>query len=41
MKQLKMFKNHRVDLKFESKTYASEFAEKYLGLVYQEGERAA
>ena len=41
VKQLKMFKNHRVDLKFESKTYASEFAAKYLGLVYQEGECAA
>lgn len=39
VKQLKMFKNHRVDLKFESKSYANEFAEKYLGLVYQ-GERA-
>ena len=41
VKQLKMFKNRRVDVKFESKAYASEFAEKYLGLVYQEGERAA
>lgn len=40
VKQLKMFKNHRVDVKFESKAYANEFAEKYLGLVYQ-GESAA
>ena len=32
--QLKMYKNHRVDLKFSSSQYASEFASAYLGMVY-------
>lgn len=31
--KLKMFKNHRVDVKFKSKTLAQQFAEEYLGLV--------
>lgn len=30
---LRMFKNRRVDLKFSSKAYASQFAAEYLGLV--------
>lgn len=33
LKQLRMFKNHRVDLKFGSSAYANEFAAEYLGLV--------
>lgn len=33
LKQLRMFKNHRVDLKFTSKTYAHQFCTEYLGLV--------
>lgn len=33
LKQLRMFKNHRVDLKFSSKAYANQFASEYLGLV--------
>lgn len=33
LKQLRMFKNHRVDLKFGSKAYANQFAAEYLGLV--------
>ncbi len=33
MKSLRMFKNHRVDLKFSSKAYANQFAAEYLGLV--------
>lgn len=31
--KLKMFKNHRVDVKFKSKALAQQFAEEYLGLV--------
>ncbi len=33
VKELKMFKNGRVDIRFASETYAAEFAAKYLGLV--------
>lgn len=33
VKSLRMFKNHRVDLKFGSKAYANQFAAEYLGLV--------
>lgn len=33
LKQLRMFKNHRVDLKFTSKAYANQFAAEYLGLI--------
>lgn len=31
--QLKMFKNHRVDVKFTSKEFAEQFADEYLGRV--------
>lgn len=34
VKQLKMFKNRRVDLKFTTAGYASQFVSEYLGLVY-------
>ena len=34
VKQLKMFKNGRVDIKFENAGYAKEFVENYLGTVY-------
>ena len=33
LKKIRMFKNHRVDVKFSSKELAHQFAEKYLGLV--------
>ena len=33
LKQLRMFKNQRVDLKFTSKAYANQFAAEYLGLI--------
>ncbi len=33
IKQLRMFKNHRVDLKFGSKACANQFAAEYLGLI--------
>lgn len=33
LKSLRMFKNHRVDLKFTGKPYANQFAAEYLGLV--------
>ena len=33
LKKIRMFKNHRVDVKFSSKEHAHQFAEKYLGLV--------
>ncbi len=33
VRQLKMFKNHRVDLKFESRELARQFADEYLGKV--------
>ena len=33
LKQIRMFKNNRVDLKFGSKAYANQFAAEYLGLV--------
>lgn len=33
LKKIRMFKNHRVDVKFASKELAHQFAEKYLGLV--------
>lgn len=33
VKQMKMFKNNRVDLKFHSPEYAEQFAGKYLGAV--------
>lgn len=32
-KRIRMFKNHRVDVKFASKEIAHQFAEQYLGLV--------
>lgn len=31
--RLRMFKNHRVDLKFASKAYAKQFATEYLGFI--------
>lgn len=34
VKQLKMFKNGRVDIKFASEEHARKFTEDYLGLVY-------
>ncbi len=34
VRQLKMFKNHRVDLKFAGREYARQFADEYLGKVY-------
>lgn len=34
VKQLKMFKNRRVDIKFTTAGYASQFVSEYLGLVY-------
>lgn len=34
VQQLKMFKNGRVDIKFESKEYAEQFVSDYLGRVY-------
>lgn len=34
VKQLKMFKNRRVDIKFTTAAYASQFVAGYLGLVY-------
>lgn len=33
LKRIRMFKNHRVDVKFASKELAHQFAEQYLGLV--------
>jgi len=33
LKKIRMFKNHRVDVKFASKEIAHQFAEQYLGLV--------
>ena len=33
VKRIRMFKNHRVDVKFASKELAHQFAEQYLGLV--------
>ena len=33
VKKIRMFKNHRVDIKFSSKELAHQFAEQYLGLV--------
>lgn len=33
LKRIRMFKNHRVDVKFASKELAYQFAEQYLGLV--------
>lgn len=33
VKELKMFKNGRVDIRFATETHAAEFAAKYLGLV--------
>lgn len=33
VKKIRMFKNHRVDIKFASKELANQFAETYLGLV--------
>ena len=33
VKKIRMFKNHRVDIKFASKALANQFAEMYLGLV--------
>lgn len=33
LKKIRMFKNHRVDVKFASKELAHQFAEQYLGLV--------
>ena len=33
-KQIKLFKNHRVDLKFRSPEYAEQFISKYLGTAY-------
>ena len=33
VKQMKLFKNNRVDLKFHSPEYAEQFAGKYLGTV--------
>ena len=32
-KQIKLFKNNRVDLKFHSPEYAEQFINKYLGAV--------
>lgn len=37
LKSIKCFKNGRVDVKFRSKAYADEFAEKYLGWVADGG----
>lgn len=34
IKQLRMFKNGRVDIKFASALFAKQFAEEYLGLVF-------
>lgn len=33
VKQLRLFKNHRVDIKFSSKEYAERFASEYFGLL--------
>ena len=33
LKRIRMFKNHRVDVKFASKELAHQFAEQYLGTV--------
>ena len=33
LKRIRMFKNHRVDVRFASKELAHQFAEQYLGLV--------
>lgn len=33
VKQVRLFKNHRVDIKFSSKEYAAHFASEYLGLL--------
>lgn len=33
IKKIRMFKNHRVDVKFASKALANQFVEQYLGLV--------
>ena len=33
LKKIRMFKNHRVDVKFASKELAHQFAEQYLGIV--------
>lgn len=37
LKTIKCFKNGRVDVRFNSKTYATEFADKYLGWVANGG----
>lgn len=34
VKQIKLFKNNRVDLKFATAALAGEFIEKYLGTVF-------
>lgn len=34
VKQMKLFKNNRVDLKFRSSEYAEQFVTKYLGVAY-------
>lgn len=33
VKQIKLLKNNRVDLKFRSPEYAEQFVNKYLGVV--------